>query len=305
MSRQSPAVSPDGKHAVLIVRRVLWDDNKRTSDLVTIDLASAAQQTLLHDAQGLSDPVFSPDGTQVAYLATDGKGDDAKTQVFAMPATGGASKALTHIDSDVAAFAWSRDGRELAFAAPDPKPKRTGADRFRNSFIFTTEPITARESPPPVHIFIEPLGDGAVTQVTSGSESLAEGYPISWSPDAKTIAVTLCPNAILNDEASCRAMLIDVASKSARALTGRSMWEGNPIFSPDGAHIAYLYSNGDPQVNLSQLYVTTPAGGPGRRISGSIDRNIGDFVWSERFRERRRHGIGSLDECALSYFLGR
>ncbi len=58
------------------------------------------------------------------------------------------------------------------------------------------------------------------------------------------------------------------------------MWEDNPVFSPDGAHLAYTYSNGDPQVNLTQLYLTTPPGGTGSVISGSIDRPIGDFVWS-------------------------
>jgi dipeptidyl aminopeptidase/acylaminoacyl peptidase len=58
------------------------------------------------------------------------------------------------------------------------------------------------------------------------------------------------------------------------------MWESDAQFSPDGTHIAYLYSNGDPQVSLMQLWLTTPAGGKGVPLSAPLDRTVGDAVWS-------------------------
>jgi dipeptidyl aminopeptidase/acylaminoacyl peptidase len=51
------------------------------------------------------------------------------------------------------------------------------------------------------------------------------------------------------------------------------------LFSPDGKHVAYVYSGGDNQVNLVQLYVTTPAGGTGTAISAPMDRDVADFAW--------------------------
>ena len=62
-------------------------------------------------------------------------------------------------------------------------------------------------------------------------------------------------------------------------LTRRTMWESNPVFSPDGMHVAYLYSNGDPEVRLTRLYLTT-LGGRDTVLSKALDRPIGDFVWS-------------------------
>ncbi|HEX3671585.1 MAG TPA: S9 family peptidase [Candidatus Cybelea sp.] len=276
----SPAIAPDGKHAALVVRRILWNDDRRSEELALVDLATGSVSTLVADRSGLSDPAFSPDGSSLAFLADDGKDDAARTQIFVMPATGGQPRAVTRDPDGVDSFAWRPDGNAVAYTASDAPPQRSGADRFRDSFLFTTEPITARDAPRPLHLFTVSLGDLTATQLTFGSESAAEGESPSWSPDGTTIALTLCRNAISNDESYSRAVLVDVAAKRIRSLTSRSMWESYPRFSPDGAHIAYSYSDGDPQVSITQLYVTTPAGGIGVPISAKLDRPISDYVWS-------------------------
>ena len=74
-------------------------------------------------------------------------------------------------------------------------------------------------------------------------------------------------------------MLIDVATRKITPLTQHTAWESNALFSPDGKHIAYLYSDGDNQVNLVQLYVTTPGGGAGTAISAPFDRPVYAAAW--------------------------
>ncbi len=277
---QAPAISPDGKTAALVISRVIWDENRRADELVAVDLTSDARQTLVNNRTGLSHPAFSPDGTRLAFLADEGSGDGAVTQVFVMPREGGAATPITHAAASIKQFAWRPDGLAVVYAAEDPEPQRTGADRFRNSFVFTTEPIVARSASRPVHLFVERLDDQTATQLTFGPSSVADGSTISWSLDGKTVAFTSCRDAILNDQSYSHVALIDVESMRVRALTGRTIWEADPRFSPDGKHIAYAYSDGDPQVSLTRLYVTTPAGGAGSPLSASIDRSIGDAVWS-------------------------
>ncbi|MBV8154068.1 MAG: S9 family peptidase [Candidatus Eremiobacteraeota bacterium] len=281
---EGPAISPDGKRAVVVVSRINWNEDKYEDELWIVDLASRAQRALTYGRKGLSDPAFSPDGTRLAFIADDGDGDDAHSQVFVMPLDGGDARPVTHAKEGVEQFAWRPDGRAVAYAAEDAQRERKGADRFRDSFVFTTEPITARSRPQPVHLFVQPLGaDATATQLTFGPESVAAGEgesTLSWSPDEKTIAFVLCPNAILNDESYSRVALVDVASKVVRPLTGHGAWESDPLFSPDGTHVAYTYSNGDSQVNLAQLYVTTPAGGPGSAVSAPVDRPISDSAWA-------------------------
>ncbi len=276
----SPATAPDGKHAALIVRRVVWNEDRRSEALALVDLTTAAVQTLVANHTGLSDPVFSPDGSRLAFVADEGTGGQSRSQVFVVAATGGEAQAVTHDRDGVDSFTWRPDGNAIAYTAADPEPDRSGADRFRDSFVFTTEPITARDAPRPKHLFTVDLDGGAASQLTFGPLSAGDGSPISWSPDGKTIAMTLCRNAIPNDQSYSRAVLVDVATKHVRPLTAHAMWEGNALFSPDGTHIAYVYSNGDPQVSLTQIYVTTPGGGTGELLSGALDRPVGDFVWS-------------------------
>jgi dipeptidyl aminopeptidase/acylaminoacyl peptidase len=277
----SPAIAPDGKRAIALVKRILWDDDKRSTDLIAIDLATGAQQTLLPHRAGLSDPAFSPDGTQIAFLADDAA-KDSHSQIFVMPSAGGAPHQVTSGKADVEQFAWRPDGAAFAYAASDPDPDRTGSDRFRDSFIFTTEPIVARESPQPIHLFTIAARGGESEQLTSGSQSVASGEAestLSWSPDGTAIAFTLVPNAILNDQSYSRVAVVDVATHGLRTITGNAAWEEDPRFSPDGAHIAYACAKGDPQINLSELCVTTPQGGTGHPISTVINRPLADAAW--------------------------
>ena len=276
VSLNSPAISPDGRYAAVIAQRVEWNEDRRRRELIIVDTKTHAERTLFVGRKGLDAPSFSPDGSLLAILAEDGK---LRSQIYVMAVDGSQLRRITHSKTDIDVYAWRRDGRAFAYTAADPEPARKGAERFRDSFIFTTEPVTTRSRPEPLHVFVQPL-KGAAVQLTFGAESAAEGNALSWSPDGRTLALVLCPNAITNDQSYSRVALLDVNSKRVRALTGRSMWEGTPLFSPDGRSIAYTYSDGDPQVNLSQLYLTSPAGGPGSLQAPSLDRSIGDAVWS-------------------------
>lgn len=279
----SPAVAPNGRTAVIEVTRVSWNDDERRSELVSVNLSTGAQRVLTYDRKGLSDPAFSPDGTRLAFIADEGSGDDAKSQIFVMPLDGGDAQPITHAKTGVDQFVWRPDSKAVVYASTDAMPERKGADRFRDSFIFTTQPITAREPALPSHLYVVSASGGRADQITFGAQSVATGEgesTISWSPDGRTIAFTIAPNAILNDQSYSHVALVDVATKRTRALTGHTAWEGNALFSPDGKHIAYLYSNGDSQVNLTQLYVTTPSGGAGTSISAPVDRAVSDFAWT-------------------------
>ena len=274
-------MSPDGKVAVLEVTRIAWNDDRRKTDLVAVDLKTGAQRVLTYDRKGLSDAAFSPDGTRLAFIADNGTGDDAASQVFVMPLDGGDARPVTDAKAGVDAFSWRPDSEAIAYAAPEPKPDRKGTDKYRDSFVFTTEPIVAHERPMPAHLYVVGASGGHADQLTSGSQSVVTGGSgLSWSADGRTILFTVAPDAILNDESYSHIVLLDVATKRMRALTGHTAWETNPRFSPDGKHIAYVYSNGDDQVNLTQLYVTTSAGGAGTPITAPFDRDVYDYAWT-------------------------
>jgi dipeptidyl aminopeptidase/acylaminoacyl peptidase len=278
----APAISPDGKRAVVVVSRIVWSDDTSLSDLDLIDLATHARRTITHERKDLDAPAFSPDGARLAFLADAGTGDDAQPQVWVMRFDGGDARPITNAGDGVQQFAWRPDGAAIAYTAADPEPKRTGADRFRNSFVFTTEPIIARSLPRPAHLFVVAADGGHNKQITFGPQSVATGEAqstISWSANGKTIAFTAAPNAILNDEERSHVDVVDVASGKLSRLTRHDADESNPLYSPDGSHIAYLYSRGDGQSNQVEAFVTTPEGGEGTAVSQSCDCYLGDLAW--------------------------
>ncbi|HEY5095008.1 MAG TPA: S9 family peptidase [Candidatus Eremiobacteraceae bacterium] len=278
----APAISPDGKRAVVVVSRIAWADDTESTDLDLIDIATHERRAITHDRKDLDAPAFSPDGTKLAFIADAGSGDNAQPQVWMLRFDGGDARPVTNAADGVLQFAWRPDGGEIAYTAADPMPKRTGADRFRDSFIFTTESITARSLPRPVHLFVIAADGGHARQLTSGAQSVATGQAqstISWSADGKSIAFTLTPNAILNDSDRSYVDVVDAATGKLSKLTQHDAYESSPLYSPDGKHVAYAYSSGDVQSNQVEAFVTTPAGGEGTALSQACDCYLNDLAW--------------------------
>ena len=62
-------ISPDGQHILLITTRQNYESNKLVSELLMIDVSSKEQRTISKHA-GISTATWSPDGDQIAFLAT-------------------------------------------------------------------------------------------------------------------------------------------------------------------------------------------------------------------------------------------
>ncbi len=280
----SPQLSPDGKHAIVVVSRIDSDGDKYDRELDAIDVRTHERRPLTYHRKGLADPAFSPQGDRIAFSADDGTGDDAKTQIFVLRLDGGDARPVSAAPEGVEQFAWRPDGAAFAYVAEDAKPKLTAPAKFRDSFVVANNPITAHEAARPLHLWTQPLQGGAAKQLTNDPvRSVVGGEAagaVTWSPDGKTLAFALAPDAVLNDASRARVALLDVATGTTRYLTAHTGYESDPRFSPDGTRIAYAHSTGDSQITLAQTYVTPVAGGEGSPVTARYDRAVHDFAWS-------------------------
>ena len=278
----TPQLSPDGSRILAVVTRVDREHNRRVRDLDVIDVASGARRTLARARAGLGSARWSPRGDRIAFVADAPKGKDAQAQVFVMPAGGGTALSMTDAPEGVEQFAWRPDGKALAYVAIDPKPKATGDARYVDAYRVGNDPALAHGAARPARVWLQPLAARSARLLTPGDGSVTYGEgesTLSFSPDGATLAYVHAPTAVLNDADDATARLIDVAAARERPLSASAAREHDPLFAPDGTHLAYLHSDGDNQVHPTHAFVTGPRGGPAIAVSPSVDRAVRDIGW--------------------------
>jgi dipeptidyl aminopeptidase/acylaminoacyl peptidase len=120
--REDYSFSPDGTQVAFSVRGMSGEAWSTNFDVYLVPADGGALPKNLTADNKASDgqPAFSPDGTQIAYLAMDRPGFEAdRFHLVLLNLQSGATRALTQSwDRSINSFAWSRDGKTL-FATAD------------------------------------------------------------------------------------------------------------------------------------------------------------------------------------------
>ncbi len=282
----SPALSPDGRSVAVVVSRVdiANDEDRRTTELDLVDVASGAIRPLTFERTHLGSPQWSPSGDRLAFLADDG-GKEHHEQLYVLAMNGGDARRITNAHESVQQYAWRPDGNALAYVVADPHDT-TIEKTHRDAFVVGNNDYLTTAVDRPSHLWLVSSKGGDDRRLTSGTWSVAVSYPpsppsspISWSPDGRAITFTRVADTYSGDNWQSRIMAIDVASGTVREMTPHNAFEGFGSYSPDGAHLAYLYSrDGDPN-NENDVFVVPSHGGTPRNISRGLDRNIYRAAW--------------------------
>ena len=235
---ENPRLAPDGKR-VAVVRR---DAQTRNWDVHVIDLARGASSRLTFDAGDDRFPVWSPDGSRIAWRANRA----GAYQIYQKLANGvGEEELLLKEDIIIAPGSWSADGRFFLYTRVDPK---TAHDLWvlplaegRQPALFLQTPFRESEgrfSPderwiayasndqgrPEVYVRTFPASGGKWQISNSGGSQpwwRSDGKELYYlSNDGKLMAVEVKPGG--NFEASAPRALFDLAP--ARALGGASSY---------------------------------------------------------------------------------
>lgn len=111
-----PALSPDGRLAVVPVTRYDVQENKGFTDLWLIPTAGGPPRQLTSDPAADTQPAFSPDGKWVAFLSK--RGEDKQNQVYVIAADGGEARRVTNVPTGAEVPRWFPDSRRIAFVTP-------------------------------------------------------------------------------------------------------------------------------------------------------------------------------------------
>ena len=114
----SVALSPDGRRAAL----ASLDADGRVADIWVVDLERGNMSRVTFDSSGESNPVWSPDGNQIAFSSS--RAGNGQVSLYVKAAGGaGEDQLLLQSDSEKYASSWSRDGQNLFFENWAPKTK--------------------------------------------------------------------------------------------------------------------------------------------------------------------------------------
>lgn len=235
-----PAFSPDGKQMAFS-----WNGGDSEKDLdVYVKIIGAGEPVRL--TTGANDeiyPTFSPDNRQIAFV----RSFPSRSEVFLVPALGGAERKICELNSEWTSVSFSPDGQTLAVVDSISAGKQSG-------------------------IFLVNLQTGERRQLTAPPESFRDNTP-RFSPDGASLAF------LRNFGESVREVFTVQTSdgeREERQLTFDKSGIRSLAWSADGKRIVFVSFRAGNQSNLWQI----PASGGEPEIIATSGKNITNLAVS-------------------------
>ena len=315
-----PQISPDGAWVAYQQDALDLEADESRTRIWMVAAGGGEPIPMTAEGEPASRPRFSPDGKYLSFLAARG---DGEAQVWTLNRLGGEAIQLTEVEQGIESYEWSPDGTRLAQVIKDPKPgddegEEPGADSEADGDGDPEdEDEDEEEKPEPWvvtrrqfkvdyvgyldsrrdHLYVFDIASGELRQITSGDYD--DAAP-AWSPDGKRIAFTSNRTADPDANYNTDIWVVDADATDPDAaptrVTANAGPDSSPVWSPDGAHLAYnAFIDTDAIVYATQHLATAAAsGGDERVLTERLDR----WVYSPRYSPDGRHIYFLLEDSA-------
>ncbi|MDE5838037.1 MAG: peptidase S41, partial [Paramuribaculum sp.] len=222
-------ISPDGKEIAFTYKGDIWK--------VPVQGGTAVRLTSQPSYE--SEPVWSPDGKQIAFASDRAGGSD----IYIMSSNGGSAKRLTTNSAAETPEAITPDGKYVLFSANIQDPASSALFPYRSMTELYRVPVeggrvTQVLGTPAVQMSFLPDGSSFIYEDVKGSEDKWRKHHTSsvtrdiWKYDAKTGKHT--------------------------NLTKRGGEDRNPVVSKDGSTIYFLSERNGGSFNIYSMPVNNP-----------------------------------------------
>jgi dipeptidyl aminopeptidase/acylaminoacyl peptidase len=258
-----PQISPDGQLVAFTVSGWLVDQPRAHTRIWVVPTAGGEARPFSNGQRGDSEPHWSPDGQQLAFLSRR-EDDGDKTQVYVMPREGGTARRICKMPNGVADLAWSPDGTRLAFVSEDEPPPGSdpivvGPERHRRLWIVRVD-------------------DGVPVPVTPADVTV---WHHVWSPDGRRFALYV---ADVPGETGWYTGQLGIVAADGGAVRQIGQLSGQAdalAWSPDSHTLAYIAGDwSDRGLVGGDLWAVDVDGGQHRNLTPGTELSISFVAWS-------------------------
>jgi len=287
----NPVLSPDGEFLLYTEAYVDIEANKRSSQLFALHLQSKRRSELTYNA---FDVQWSPDGKHLSYLATIGgetglfwaaidiRGKNAKLGTpLRLTTVRQSNHFLGHPTKKN--YAWSPDGRHIAFVAADESTCRERENpndplvvertMYKSRTSFSDNCLT--------RVYVMNANGQNKRIVTPGPY---DSHSLSWAPDSRRLVFV--SNHSDNPEHNYNNDLwsVDIQTGEIEQLTESVGTEHDPQWSPAGDRIAFpatvrAVNTKDSPPENTFIYAISPDGRQRVNLTQALDRRAGNPQW--------------------------
>ena len=299
---QAPALSPDGKTIVFVVRRYDVAAGSSWSELWTVRVDGKGARQLTSARKSDADPRFLPDGKTILFVSNR----SGSSQLWTISVDGGEARALTNYAPGVDGPVVSRDGRWIAVtselwpdlpidgaaqqARDDERAKGKLDVHLADSLLYRH--WTSWDEGKVAHVLLVDAKTGAVERdLTPGKFDsppfqVGGGRSYDFSPDGTSFVFTSNRDAkqATSTNSDVWMIALDEPGSPLDLTDACHGWDGAPLFSPDGKLLAYLsQAEAGYESDLKRLAVMDLATKNVRTLTSreGFDEQLVDFRWAK------------------------
>jgi dipeptidyl aminopeptidase/acylaminoacyl peptidase len=272
---QDPHLSPDGTQVLFVMDAPDWKANRRVGHIYRIKVDGSDQVQLTFGERGETNPRWSPDGSQIAFLAR--RDADEQNEIYVLNAGGGEARRLTSHPTAPESIAWTPDGARIYFIAAEAKTKdEKERDRLRDD-VYAFEETNFKQR----HLWHVDLA-GVAERVTEGAFSVMH---FALSPDGTRLVTARAPSPLLEFSHLSELWVSDAMGHEARQLTsGNRVSEGGMAIAPDNARLLFTANANDAMEGYhnGKVFVIPLAGGRAQLVTpADAAYDVAEAEWSK------------------------